>query len=197
MRILVIGASGNIGKVVADTLEKRNHEVVRVSRSAEQSVDIGNPDSVRDLFARNGAIDAVIVAVGAVPLKHVTELTREDYRSGFESKVLGQIEVARQAFNYLRDGGSVTLTTGVSAREPIAGAAAAGVVNSALEGFTLTAAAEAPRGIRVNAVSPNILENSPHYEKFFVGQPPVSDTEVGRAYTLAVEGVINGRILEI
>lgn len=197
MKILIIGAGGNVGQVAADALESRGHEIVRASRSSENAVDVTDPESIRELFERIGAIDSVIVSFGAVSLKHLTELTREDFLAGFQSKALAQIEVARHALSYVRDNGSITLTTGVSAREPIAHAAAAAAVNGALESYVLTAAAEAPRGIRINAVSPNVLANSPQYLSLFVGQRPVTDEEVGTAYVLAVEGIINGRVLEI
>jgi NAD(P)-dependent dehydrogenase (short-subunit alcohol dehydrogenase family) len=197
MRALVIGATGNIGKVVASTLEERGHEVIRASRSSEHAVDVADPESIRSLFDAVGELDAVVVAVGSVPFKPVTELTRDDYAAGLTGKTLAQLEVVRQALSRVRDGGSVTLTTGVLAREPIATGAAAAAANGALEAFVPTAAAEAPRGVRVNAVSPNVLENSPHYHPTFVGQRPVTDAEVGRAYVLAVEGIVNGRVIEV
>ena len=197
MRILVIGATGAIGSVAADTLESRGHEVIRASRSSEYSVDVMNADSVASLFARLGEVEAVIVAFGSAAFKPLTELTRDDYTSAFESKVLGQLEVVGQAFEHLSDGGSITLTTGVIARAPIATGAAAGLVNGALESFVLTAAAEAPRGIRINAVSPDVLARSPHYHSAFPGHRPVTDEEVGTAFTLAVEGIVTGQIITV
>ncbi|WP_129657504.1 short chain dehydrogenase [Rothia halotolerans] len=197
MRALVIGATGNIGKVVAAALEDRGHEVVRASRSSGHAVDVTDPESIRFLFDAVGEVDAVVVALGSVPFKPVTELTRGDYAAGLTGKTLAQLEVVRQALSRVRDGGSVTLTTGVLTREPIATGAAAAAANGALEAFVPTAAAEAPRGVRVNAVSPNVLENSPHYHPLFVGQRPVADEEVGRAYVLAVEGIVSGRVIEV
>lgn len=197
MRTLIIGATGNIGKVAAATLEGRGHEVIRASRSSERRVDITDPDSVEALFDEVGDIDSVVVASGSVPFKPVTELTRQDYLAGLTSKTLGQIEVARVALQRVHDGGSITLTTGVLTREPIATGAAAATANGALEAFVLTAAAEAPRSIRINAVSPNVLANSPHYHSTFVGQRPVTDEEVGNAYVLAVEGISNGRVIAV
>ena len=197
MRALVIGATGNIGKVVASTLEERGHEVIRASRSSEHAVDVADPESIRSLFDTVGELDAVVAAVGSVPFKPVTELTRDDYAAGLTGKTLAQLEVARQALSRVREGGSVTLTTGVLVREPIATGAAAAAANGALEAFVPTAAAEASRGVRINAVSPNVLENSPHYHPTFAGPRPVTDEEVGRAYVLAVEGIVNGRVIEV
>lgn len=195
MRIIVIGATGHIGQVVADTLSTRGHEVLRASRGSEWTVDVADPTSVRALFAQAGTVDAVVVAAGSVPFRPVTELDRDDYLAAFTGKALPQIDAARVAFDHLSDGGSITLTTGVLAREPVATAAAAAAANGAVESWVITAAAEAPRGIRINAVSPDVLANSPGYHDLFAGHRPVEDDEIARAYVRAVEGVVTGRVL--
>ncbi|MGN7966559.1 short chain dehydrogenase [Microbacterium sp. 22179] len=197
MKIVVIGASGSIGRVVSDTLESRGHEVIRASRTGEVRVDLADAASIATLFVEVTDIDAVVVAAGSVPFKHLTELDRDDYTTAFLGKTLPQIEVVRQAITHLRDGGSVTLTSGVLSRDPIATGAAAAMANGALESFVITAAAEAPRGIRINAVSPDVLENSPGYHRLFAGHRPVGDDEIGRAYTLAVEGLETGRTITV
>jgi len=197
MKILVIGASGHIGEVVADTLSSRGHEVLRASRTGEWPVDVTEAESVRALFAATGTVDAVIVAAGKVPFKHVTELDRDDYLAAFVSKALPQLALVGAALDHVSDGGSITLTTGVLSRAPIATGAAGAAANGAVESFVITAAAEAPRGIRINAVSPDVLENSPASHALFTGHRPVTDEEVGRAYTLAVEGIGSGQVLKV
>jgi NAD(P)-dependent dehydrogenase (short-subunit alcohol dehydrogenase family) len=197
MKTVVIGATGNIGRVVADALESRGHEVIRASRNGEVAVDVTDAASVATLFDTVTDIDAVVVAAGSVPFKHLTELDRDDYLTAFTSKTLSQIEVVRQAIAKIRDGGSITLTSGVLSRDPIATGAAAAMANGALESFVVTAAAEAPRGIRINAVSPDVLENSPGYHQLFAGHRPVSDAEIGRAYTLAVDGLVTGQTITV
>ncbi|WP_217583200.1 short chain dehydrogenase [Microbacterium sp. GbtcB4] len=197
MKVLVIGATGSIGGVVAATLDVRGHEVVRASRSGEQNVDVTDPASIRSLFERVGSVDAVVVAVGSVPFKPLTDLDRDDYLAAFTGKTLAQLDVLRVALDHVTDGGSITLTSGVLAREPIATGAAAAMANGALESFVITAAAEAPRGIRINAVSPDVLANSPGYFSTFPGHRPVTDDEVGQAYVRAVEGIVTGRVLPV
>ena len=145
MRILVIGATGSIGSVAATTLAERGHEVIRASRSSPVSVDITDPASIAGLFTRVGEVDGVVVASGAVPFQPLTDLDGEDYLAALTGKTLPQIEVVRQGIEHVRDGGSITLTTGVLAREPIATGAAAAMANGALESFVIGAAAEAPR----------------------------------------------------
>ena len=70
MRIVVIGATGTIGKAVADALAVR-HDVVRASRSGQPSVDIQDVASVSALFDQIQPVDAVVLcAPSAPPWRH-------------------------------------------------------------------------------------------------------------------------------
>lgn len=71
MRSVVIGASGGIGGALADALEARGGEVVRLSRP---ELDITDEAGIASIAARVGAIDQLIVATG---LLHDDEQTPE------------------------------------------------------------------------------------------------------------------------
>lgn len=195
-KVLVVGASGLVGGAVADALAE-SHEVVRASRSEGERVDISDPTSVRELFDRVGPLDAVVCCAGVVPFKPLEELTGEDYRAGFEDKVLGQINLVSEGLGHVRDEGSFTVITGVLSREPIATGAAASAVNGALESFVMAAATELPRKIRINAVSPSVLTEAEGYHPFFPGYPHVPAAEVARAYVRSVDGVETGKTFRV
>ncbi|MBM6589516.1 short chain dehydrogenase [Brevibacterium sp. RIT 803] len=197
MKILLVGAAGHVGGVARAELEARGHSVVSASRSTQPGVDTSDPESIAALLEAVGRIDAIVVAVGSAAFKPVTELTREDYMSAFVSKTLGQVEFVTQGLDYLNDGGSITVTTGVLSREPVPTAAAAALVNGAVESFVISAAPELPRGIRINAVSPNVLANSPHFHDAFAGMVPVTDEQVAAAFVRSVEGNITGRVISV
>ena len=64
MKILIIGATGTIGRAVADELSGR-HEVVRVGHSSgDLRADITDPASLEKLFSNVGHVDAVVSAAG-------------------------------------------------------------------------------------------------------------------------------------
>jgi hypothetical protein len=67
---------------------------------------------------------------------------------------MGQVWLARIAKDHLPDGGSITLTTGILAMQPMPGSASISMVNAGLEGFVRAAALQMPRNSRINAVSP-------------------------------------------
>jgi NAD(P)-dependent dehydrogenase (short-subunit alcohol dehydrogenase family) len=111
-------------------------------------------------------------------------------------KVLPQVNLVIEGFDYVNDGGSFTLTSGVTNRDPIRSGAAAAAANGALDGFVVGAAVDMPRGIRINAVSPEVLESCREaYDGFFPGHNHVSDEAVGLAFCKAVDGCLTGQII--
>jgi NAD(P)-dependent dehydrogenase (short-subunit alcohol dehydrogenase family) len=154
MKILVIGSHGTIGREIVKALAEQ-HEVIGASRSnAEVSVDIRDVASIRAMFEKVGRVDAVISAAGSGAWKPLAQLEDDDFARSLGYKLMGQVNVVRYGFEYVNDGGSITTTSGVLSQSPMPGSAAISLVNSGLEGFTRAAALEAPRGIRVNVVSP-------------------------------------------
>lgn len=196
MRILVIGASGHVGSAAVSALQGR-HDVVGVSRSTTPSVDLIDEASTRRLFEKLGCFDAIVSAFGSAPFKAALDLSAEDLTSAFLGKVLSQLNLVRIGLEWVNEGGSITLTTGVLARESVPGGAAAAMANGAVEAFVRAAALELPRDIRLNAVSPSVLESAPAYHDAFAGFAPVSDERVGAAFLRSVDGLVNGRVLEV
>lgn len=194
MKVLVVGGSGLVGGAAADALEAAGCEVLRASRSSELEVDLAEVESIRTLFEKVGRVDGVVVAVGSVPYRPLTELTREDFVAGYYGKVQSQLDVVRTGIPHVTDGGSFTLTTGILAREPIRTGVAASLANGALEAFVMAAATELPRGIRINAVSPTVLTEATSYHSTFPGFESVPAAAVGRGFVKAVKGVQTGRV---
>lgn len=153
MRILVVGGTGTIGRAVVSALA-REHEVLTASRNSKVRVEITDRESIRAMYRSVGRVDAIVATVGDARFKPFAELTDADLDYSVRHKLLGQVNLVRLGMDTVRDGGSFTLTSGVLARSPMAGGAAYSLVNAGLEGFARAAALEAPRGIRVNIVSP-------------------------------------------
>ena len=101
--------------------------------------------------------------------------------------MLGQINLALAAREVLRDGGSITLTTGILTEQPIRQGSSASLVNGAVEAFVRAAAIELPRQLRINVVSPNVLvESMSSYGPFFRGFEPVTAARAAVAYSRSV-----------
>ena len=168
MKIIVVGASGAVGRTAVEALSSR-HEIIAVGKSSgDIQIDIEDLDSIRLMYQKVGKVDAVVSAVGHGYFGAVNEMTSEQFMKGINHKVLPQVNLVLEGFEYINDGGSFTLTSGVLNRDPIPGGSCAAAANGALDGFVVGAAVDMPRGIRINAVSPEVLEASREkYDGFF------------------------------
>lgn len=200
MKIVIVGASGTIGRSVVAELDKNGqHELIRVGhRQGDLCVDLTDEASVDALFSQTGKVDAIIATTGNVFFGPLGEMTAEDFTLGLQDKLLGQVRLALKGQHFLNDGGSITLTSGIIADVPIAQGVNATTVNAALAGFVKAAACELPRGIRINLVSPTLLtESEAAYGPFFPGFESVPATRVALAFRRSVEGVQSGQVFKI
>lgn len=198
MRIILIGASGTIGRRIYDAFSNK-HEVVRAGRSgADVEVDITDAASIEKMYKTVENIDAVICAAGPAKFGLFKDLTEEDFYVGLRGKMMGQVNLVRIGQKYLNDGGSFTLTTGILADDPIAGSTAVTLLNAGLNGFVAAAARELGRGLRLNAVCPTIVEDSvAAYGDAFAGFDPAPMGRVVNGYVRSVETNITGRVIRI
>ena len=135
MKIVIIGASGTVGRAVTEELSRR-HEVISVGRTqGDHQVDITSQASVQALFEKIGPVDAIVSASGGVHFGPLATMTDSEFNRGLQDKLLGQIRLALTGQHYLNEGGSITLISGIVAHEPIAQGVNATTVNAALEGF--------------------------------------------------------------
>jgi NAD(P)-dependent dehydrogenase (short-subunit alcohol dehydrogenase family) len=198
MKIILVGASGTLGSAIAERLGNR-HELIRVGRrSGDLQVDITQAESIRALFAQVGRFDALVSAVGSVTFAPFTEMTPEAYQKGLQDKLMGQVNLVLLGQAQAAEGASFTLTTGILGEHPIVQGSSAAMVNAAVEGFVRGAAIELPRGQRLNAVSPTVLQESlGHYGDFFRGFKAVPGAEAALAYERSVEGRETGKTYRV
>ena len=196
MKIIVVGANGAVGRTAVDALAGR-HEIIAVGKSSgDLHIDIEDVEGIRTMYQEVGKVDSVVSAIGHGHFGAVDEMTGEQFMKGINYKVMPQVNLVLEGIDYMNDGGAFTLTSGVLNRDPISGGSAAAAANGAIDGFVVGAAVDMPRGIRINAVSPEVLEVSREkYDGFFRGHVHVSTEAVGLAYSKAVEGCLTGQIL--
>lgn len=198
MNILLIGAQGTLGRAVAEELGPRHTLITAGRNSGDLRIDLTDRDSIAAALARAGKLDAVISAAGNVAFGGLLELTPEQWEIGLRDKLMGQVNLALLAAPLLADGGSITLTTGVLADDPIRYGASATLVNAGIEGFVRAAALELPRGLRINAVSPGVLQESmPGYAPYFRGFEAVPAARAAMGFSRSVEGAQTGQVYRI
>jgi len=198
MRVLVVGASGTIGRAIVAELGGR-HEIITAGRtSGDLRTDITDSAAIRSMFESAGSVDALVSATGSVKFAPFEDMGAEDYEIGLKDKLMGQVNLVLIGRDFLTDGGSFTLTTGVLDSDPIREGSSASMVNGAVNAFVAAAAIEMPRGQRINVVSPGVIEEAMDvYAPYFRGFEPVPAARAALAYAKSVEGAQSGQVYRV
>ena len=196
MKIIIVGASGTMGKYLTSAFEKEN-EIVRVgSKSGDVQLDITSPEEIENFFKQVGPFDALISTAGPTYVGPWKKLTDKEFRKGVEGKMMGQINLVLIGQHYINPKGSFTLITGALTHEPQLNFANASAANGAVEGFVRAAAIELENGIRINAVSPTVIEDSPQYFPYFPGEIPTTMKQLEYGFRKSVFGAITGQVIK-
>lgn len=195
LKIIVVGATGTIGRAVSDLLA-RDHKVIRVgNRQGDFTVDLRSKASIEKLFKTVGIVDGVVCTAGVMRFGKVSEVSDTDFIDCINNKLLWQINLVRIAIRHLRPKGFITLTSGMLAREPLPSTVPAATVNAALEGFVRAAALDVEKGIRINAVSP-IFINITARKMGLTDVGTMTKADAAKAYLVIAEGEMTGQILD-
>lgn len=200
--IVVIGSTGLIGSEVFRLLSSLGrYRVIGATPSTDPPLDIEDVATMRRFFEQVGPVHHVVVTAGAARFGHVAELSAEDFAIGLRSKLMGQVNVVREASKYVAEPvpgtpGSITLTSGALSHTPIPASSAVALVNGGLDAFVRAASLDLPSTLRVNVVSPGWLAET----RRKMGLDPagsVSAREVATLYLRAIESVERGKVFSL
>jgi NAD(P)-dependent dehydrogenase (short-subunit alcohol dehydrogenase family) len=198
MRILIVGGNGTIGKKVTAYFSEENELIIAGRKSGDITVDISDSKSIQEMFENVGQVDSIICVAGEAKWANFNDLTEEDYYIGLKSKLMGQVNLVRIGKNYVTEGGSITLSTGILADDPVVKTASAAMVNGGIHSFVQAVALEIENSIRVNVVSLGMVEDAyEKYKDYFPGHNPISMTKAVNAYARSVKGKDNGKVIRI
>lgn len=177
LAIITGGASG-IGWASAQTLSARGFRVVIADINAEAAreraaelggdavsatVDVADEDSVRTLFesvsANHGQLTSVVNCAGLTIPGALADLSLDDWNTTIAVCQTGTFLVFKHAARHIADGGSIVTIASLNGRQPAPGLGAYCAAKAAALMLTEVAALElGPRGIRVNAISPGLVD---------------------------------------
>jgi NAD(P)-dependent dehydrogenase (short-subunit alcohol dehydrogenase family) len=196
MKIIIVGASGTMGKHLTSAFEKEHEVIKAAAEGGDIQVDITSTESIENLFKQVGAFDALISTAGPTYVGPWKKMDDKEFRKGVDGKMMGQINLVLIGQHYINPKGSFTLITGALTHDPQKNFANASAANGAVEAFVRAAAIELENGIRINAVSPTVIENSPHYFPFFPGDIPVTMQQLEYGFRKSVFGANTGQVIK-
>ena len=189
---VVTGGSSGIGLATARRFIEEGAEVIITGRSrpaldaavaelGDRALgirgDVSNLQDLDRLFAqireRFGRVDVLFANAGIAPFVPFDQVTEEHFDALFNTNVRGLFFTVQKALPLLSDGASVVLNASVLAQSGLAQTSVYAATKAAVRSFGRTLAAElAPRGIRVNVISPGLIQTP------LVGKLGLSSDEV-------------------
>jgi len=177
-RVLVTGASRGIGRAIAQELLLRGATLAVVGRDADPLLRLSAEAPARvtilvcdlaDRAARSeivpravealGGLDGFVSAAGVVHYQAVPQVEEDALREQLEVNLLAPTMLAQQAAEAMGAGGSIVTITSTLAQRAAPHTLAYAISKAGLEACVRGLALElAPRGIRVNAVCPGVID---------------------------------------
>lgn len=195
--ILIVGGNSGIGLALAQQVKEQKGNVIIASKSAEQqapelrkinklkeckyfSFDITKESEIKKLLQKIGCIDHLAITVKSpLIVAPFLELNIQEVRQAFETKLWGQYNLAKLAYQQINSGGSIVFSSGSLSVRPYSGFSTMSIINGAVESLCKALALElAP--IRVNAVSPGFTTLKEMEDKIPLGLGKFS--QIAEAY---------------
>ncbi len=172
-KILIYGGSGGIGAATARALSARGYDLHLVARDEQRLAAVAseldatftvgdvNDSSLFSQVAKDAgeSLDGLVYAVGTINLRGLGRLTENDFMSDFRVNAMGAalaVQASLPALKKSASRGSVVLFSSVAAQQGFSLHTSIGMAKGAVDGLTLSLAAELAPKIRVNAIAPSL-----------------------------------------
>ena len=174
-KYLIFGATGSIGTKLAEELYKSNKEIHLIGRNKDElellSSKVNCDYTVLDILNENISefvkdelkdieVSGIAYCVGSIDLKPLKISKKEDFQKCLNLNFFPVIEIIKSLQeNLKKNNGSVVLFSTVAVRKGFTNHAIISSTKGAIEGLTVSLAAEFAPNIRVNCIAPTLTNS--------------------------------------
>ena len=172
-KYLIFGATGSVGSSLAEQLKKSGHNIHLVARNEDEVKKIAEKldcsytviDVLKDNFIEKvktdvSEIKGVAYCVGSIDLKPLRMVTEQDFNKCMKLNLYSAVETIKGYQESLKKNkGSVVLFSTVAAQRGFTNHAIIASTKAAVEGLTVSLAAEFAPNIRVNCIAPSLTHS--------------------------------------
>jgi NAD(P)-dependent dehydrogenase (short-subunit alcohol dehydrogenase family) len=172
-KYLIFGATGSIGSSLAEQLKSSGHDIHLVARNEAEvgaiASKLGCSFTVADVLENNyiekvkadvSDIKGIAYCVGSIDLKPLRMVKEEDFNKCMKLNLYSAVEAIKGYQESLKKNkGSIVLFSTVAAQRGFTNHAIIASAKAAVEGLTVSLAAEFAPNIRVNCIAPSLTNS--------------------------------------
>ena len=174
-KYLIFGATGSIGSNLAKIMVSKNQDVQLIGRdenglntlASELScnysvVDVLDEQSIKNLKNEFEGVEIAGIAycVGSIDLKPVRAVKKDDFMKCFDLNFFPIVETIKNfQDNLKKNKGSIVMFSTVAVQRGFTNHSIIASVKGAIEGLTVSLAAEFAPNIRVNCIAPSLTKS--------------------------------------
>ena len=194
MKKLILGATGSIGSALARNIVSDGGEVHLVGRdktslskiASELNSTFTNCDVLEENFAEkifndlgDTPINGLAYCVGSIDLKPIKLTKKSDYMQSFNLNLISATEIIRRSTDSLKQNrGSIVLFSTVAVKKGFTNHSIVSSAKGAIEGLTVSLAAELAPNIRVNCIAPSLTKSK-------IAEPMLKNTTIAEGIAKA------------
>jgi len=194
--VVVTGASGNLGRVLVERLQRAGAVVIPLTRKEADLSQEAQVEAAYDrALQRNGAIWGSVQLAGGWSPGTVAQAPVEVFERMIDVNLRSAFLCCRAALRRMRGDGRIVNVSAFNAATltGIGGSAAYAAAKAGVVALT-KAIAEEGGGVRANCVAPGTMKTPANGD--LPGQVPLEDVAEGILYLLSPEsGAVNGAVL--
>ena len=172
-KYLIFGATGSIGSSLAEQLKNSGNDIHLIARNESEVSSIaeklGCTFTVADVLEEGfiekvkadvSEIKGIAYCVGSIDLKPLRMVTEQDFNKCMKLNLYSAVEVIKGYQESLKKNkGAIVLFSTVAAQRGFTNHAIIASAKAAVEGLTVSLAAEFAPNIRVNCIAPSLTKS--------------------------------------